>query len=361
MSGGNRQPHVIIGGMQKNQSVKTDGVCTCLTSSMGTGGGYVPMHNYTNDLRIRKLTPKECFRLMGFDDEDFEKCSCSNTQLYKQAGNSIVVDVVEEILCMLFDEDGNFLFRNYLNKIKRKVIKMEVDVIYNEDCLEGMKRIPDGSIDMILCDLPYGTTACKWDSVIPFEPLWEQYKRIIKDNGAIVLFGSEPFSSKLRYSNLKMYRYDWIWAKNRGTGIFNANKMPLKSHETISVFYKKLPQYNPQMREGKPYKCKQGKQSGAFGESNRTIITESKGGRYPLTVIEFNSTNGKNVHPTQKPVALLEYLIKTYTNEGDTVLDNCAGSGSTLVAAVNTNRHYIGFELDEHYFDIACQRLDEVE
>lgn len=228
------------------------------------------------------------------------------------------------------------------------------------DCLELMKNIPDGSVDMILCDLPYGTTACKWDSVIPFEPLWEQYKRIIKDNGAICLFGSEPFSTLLRYSNLKIYRYDWVWSKNRGTGLFNAKKMPMKSHEVVSVFYKKLPIYNPQMRLGfKAYKCKQGKQSGAFGTSNKEIVTENNGQRYPISVLEFNSTNGRNVHPTQKPVALLEYLVKTYTNEGDTVLDNCMGSGSTGVACVNTNRNFIGMELDKQYFEIAVQRIAE--
>lgn len=239
---------------------------------------------------------------------------------------------------------------------------MEYDYIECGDCLELMKGIPDGSIDMILCDLPYGTTACKWDNVISFEPLWEQYNRIIKDNAAIVLFGSEPFSTELRHSNLSMFRYDWIWSKNRGTGLFNAKKMPMKSHEIISVFYKSLPLYNPQMRTGfKAYKCKQGKQSGAFGVSNKEIITENNGERYPLSVLQFNSTNGKNVHPTQKPVELLEYLIKTYTNEGEVVLDNCMGSGSTCVACVNTNRHYIGFELDPQYYDIACKRLDEAE
>ena len=176
------------------------------------------------------------------------------------------------------------------------------------------------------------------------------------------MFGSEPFSTQLRNSNLKDFRYDWIWSKNRGTGLFNAKKTPMKSHEIISVFYKSLPLYNPQMRTGfKAYKRKQGKQSGAFGVNNKEIITENNGERYPLSVLQFNSTNGKNVHPTQKPVALLEYLIRTYTNEGEVVLDNCMVSGSTCVACVNTNRHYIGFELDKQYFDIACKRLDEVE
>ena len=239
-------------------------------------------------------------------------------------------------------------------KIKNKLI------LSNSDCLKSMKNIKDKSIDMILCDLPYGTTACKWDIIIPFEPLWEQYNRIIKDNGAIVLFGSEPFSTELRHSNLKMFRYDWIWSKNRGTGLFNAKKMPMKSHEIISVFYKSLPLYNPQMRTGfKAYKYKQGKQSGAFGISNKEIITENNGERYPLSVLQFNSTNGKNVHPTQKPVDLLEYLIKTYTNKGETVLDNCMGSGSTGVACINTGRKFIGIEKDENYYEIAKKRIIE--
>ena len=208
---------------------------------------------------------------------------------------------------------------------------MENIQLWHGDCLELMKNIPDKSIDMILCDLPYGATVCKWDNVIPFEPLWEQYNRVIKDNGAILLFSSQPFTTDLINSNRKMFRYDWIWSKNRGTGFFNAKKMPLKSHEIISVFYKSIPVYNPQMRIGfKAYKCKQGKGSGAFyADSKGEIVTQSNGDRYPLTVLQYNSENGKNVHPTQKPVALLEYLIKTYTNEGETVLDNCMGSGST--------------------------------
>ena len=225
------------------------------------------------------------------------------------------------------------------------------------DCLEVMKDIPDKSIDMILCDLPYGTTACKWDTVIPFEPLWEQYNRIIKDNGAIVLFGSEPFSSHLRLSNIKNYKYDWIWEKDNGTGFLNAKKMPLKKHENILVFYKKLPTYNPQMRTGfKPYKCKQGRHSTNYGLYEQGHITESNGERYPIDIIEFKKDSG--LHPTQKPVALLEYLIKTYTNEGDVVLDNCMGSGSTGVACVNTNRDFIGIELDENYFKIAKERIE---
>lgn len=232
------------------------------------------------------------------------------------------------------------------------------------DCLELMKDIPDGSIDMILCDLPYGTTDCKWDSVIPFEPLWEQYKRIIKDNGAIVLFGSEPFTSKLVQSNIKGMKHHWVWVKNRGTGFQVAKYRPMMKTEDILCFTKNGERVNyfPQMiKLEKPYYSKNASSS----NGTNPLAKFNPGGKlvnekYPTNVLEFDKPS-KPVHPTQKPVALLEYLIKTYTNEGEVVLDNCAGSGSTLVAAVNTNRHYIGFELDENYFDIACQRLDEVE
>ena len=231
------------------------------------------------------------------------------------------------------------------------------------DCLELMGNIPDRSIDMILCDLPYGTTACKWDAVIPFEPLWEQYNRIIKDNGAIVLLGSEPFSTELRHSNLKMFRYDWIWEKTLASNFALCKKQPLKKHEIISVFYKKKPTYNPQMEKGKPYTDK--RNSGcrnAFvgieaGVARQTIC--NNGTRYPSSVQKFSNGNNGNVHPTQKPVALLEYLVKTYTNEGDIVLDNCMGSGSTGVACVNTGRNFIGIELDKQYFEIAEKRIYE--
>ena len=226
------------------------------------------------------------------------------------------------------------------------------------DCLELMKEIPDKSIDMILCDLPYGTTRNKWDSVIPLNKLWKQYERIIKDNGAIVLFSQMPFSAELVHSNLKLFKYEWIWQKDNGTGFLNAKKMPLKIHENILVFYKKLPLYNPQMRTGfKPYKCKQGRHSTNYGAYEQGHITESNGARYPVDIIEFKKDSG--LHPTQKPVALLEYLIKTYTNEGEVVLDNCMGSGSTGVACINTNRDFIGYELNEEYFNIAQNRLRE--
>lgn len=224
------------------------------------------------------------------------------------------------------------------------------------DCLELMKDIPNKSVDMILADLPYGTTRNKWDSVIPLEPLWEQYKRVIKDNGAIVLTAQTPFDKILGASNIKMMKYEWIWQKDGGTGHLNAKKMPMKDHENILVFYKRLPTYNPQMRQGEPYVQKSGKGSSNYGEQ-RQVVTHNKGERYPLTVIKFNRDRG-GLHPTQKPVALFEYLIKTYTNEGDTVLDNVMGSGTTGVACKNLNRNFIGMELDEDYFKIAKERIE---
>ena len=238
---------------------------------------------------------------------------------------------------------------------------MEFDYIQCGNCLELMKQIPDESIDMILCDLPYGTTACKWDVIIPFDKLWNAYERIVKDNGAIVLFGSEPFSTKLRSSKLDMFKYDWIWEKEQGANFMLCKIQPYKVHEIISVFSKGKCNYFPQMSEGKPYISGKGT-SGEITGNVKKIQTKNNGTRYPRSVLRFNTDKSKgSKHPTQKPIDLLEYLIKTYTNEGDVVLDNCMGSGSTCVAAVNTNRHYIGFELDEQYFDIACQRLDEAE
>jgi DNA modification methylase len=235
---------------------------------------------------------------------------------------------------------------------------IELNRIYNEDCLIGMKRIPDKAIDMILCDLPYGTTACKWDVIIPFEPLWEQYNRVIKNNGAIVLFGSEPFSSALRMSNIKNYRYDWIWDKKQSGNPFLAKKQPLKTFEIISVFSKKSHNYNPQMRDGKMRTKGGAKKSDLFNVNPNYKVKNDK--YYPIAILtDFSNagSRGKTVHPTQKPVTLLEYLIRTYTNEGELVLDNCMGSGSTAIACINTNRNYIGFELDKHYCDIANERI----
>lgn len=229
--------------------------------------------------------------------------------------------------------------------------------LYNGDCLEIMKEIPDKSIDMILCDLPYGTTKNKWDSILPLDLLWIQYERIIKDNGCIALFAQTPFDKVLGVSNLNLLKYEWIWQKESGTGFLNSKKMPLKIHENILIFYKNPPIYNPQMRKGfKPYSQKNGRVSTNYGYRGN-VITVSNGERYPIDVIVFDRDKNK-LHPTQKPVALLEYLIKTYTNEGQTVLDNCMGSGSTGVACVNTNRNFIGIELEKKYFDISKERIE---
>jgi DNA modification methylase len=231
--------------------------------------------------------------------------------------------------------------------------------LYPGDCLEVMKTISDGSVDMILCDLPYGTTQNKWDAVIPLDELWAEYKRITKPNSAIVLTAQTPFDKVLGSSNLSMLKYEWIWEKENATGFLNAKKAPLKNHENILVFYRTPPAYNPQMRTGfKPYKCKQGRPSTNYGKVTPEHLTESLGERYPVTVLPFPRDRQKN-HPTQKPVALMEYLIKTYTNEGDTVLDNCMGSGTTGVACVNTNRCFIGIEKDEKYFGIAEKRIND--
>ena len=231
------------------------------------------------------------------------------------------------------------------------------------DCLERMKEIPDGSADMILTDPPYGTTACKWDSIIPLEPMWEQLKRIIKPNGAIVMTASQPFTSILVCSNLKMFKYDWVWQKSRPTGVLNAKKQPLRDKEDILVFYNKQPVYNPQ---GIKYKgcyvgtgaTKANQQGNATGKITQTDNGKyfQENGNYPRQV-QFFKSDGKTIHPTQKPVALMEYLIKTYTKEGETVLDFTAGSFTTGVACVNLNRKFIGIELDDKYFEIGKNRI----
>lgn len=232
--------------------------------------------------------------------------------------------------------------------------------LYNGDCLEIMKDIPDKSIDMILCDLPYGTTKNKWDSIIDLDKLWNQYKRIIKDNGAIVLFSQMPFTIELAKSNIQDLKYEWIWEKEQGTGHLNAKKMPMKIHENILVFYKKLPTYNPQWEYGKPYIATYSTHSSNYGKQKDNVTTVSDGRRYPKDIIKIKKAKSdKHLHPTQKPVELLEYLIKTYTNENETVLDNCMGSGSTGVACKNTNRNFIGIELDEKYFNIAKERIEQ--
>lgn len=255
--------------------------------------------------------------------------------------------------------------------------KDSLGMCFNGDCLDLMKNIPDKSIDMILCDLPYGTTKCKWDNIIPFDKLWEQYNRIIKDNGAIILFGKEPFSSLLRCSNLDMYKYDWIWVKDTKSNFAQSGFQPLNNIELISVFsngyarnfpkgsemLKQCMIYNPQMTDGDEYKIpKATKTTSIFAENHKNGKYEHKARdtskRFPYNLIKFNTDKDK-LHPTQKPIALLEYLIKTYTDENMIVLDNTMGSGSTCVACQNTNRKYIGIEKDEEYFDVATNRLKE--
>jgi site-specific DNA-methyltransferase (adenine-specific) len=232
------------------------------------------------------------------------------------------------------------------------------------DCFELMQSIPNGIVDMILCDLPYGRTKNQWDTVLPLDELWKEYSRVIKDHGAIVLFSQMPFTATLVKSNEKLFRYEWIWVKTEATGFLNAKKMPLKNHENILVFYKKTPCYHPQFTEGKPYTYEKFRISSSnYGESSGTggvIVNEGK--RYPKSVITFKKDKQKQAyHPTQKPVALCEYLIKTYTNPGEIVLDNCMGSGSTGVACVNTGRQFIGMELDETYYLTAVQRIMDAE
>lgn len=234
--------------------------------------------------------------------------------------------------------------------------------LYKGDCLEVMDRfIEDGiKFDAIITDPPYGTTACKWDSIIPFDKMWERLNKLIKSNGAIVLFGSEPFSSALRMSNIKNYKYDWIWEKPQGVNPLLAKKQPLNNIEYIQVFYKKQPTYNPQFDTGEPYKITRDKKSRLCEINNHTFketTTINEGKRYPKRILKFKRNTG--LHPTQKPVELLEYLIRTYTNEGDLVLDFTMGSGSTGVACLNTNRKFIGIELEEKYFNIAKERIEK--
>ena len=242
--------------------------------------------------------------------------------------------------------------------------------LWQGDCLELMKNIPDKSVDMILCDLPYGTTQCKWDTIIPFEPLWEQYHRIIKDNGAIVLFASQPFSSVLVNSNIKNFRYEWIWEKDKPSNFALANKQPMKYHENVMVFYKKQPTYNKQITYGHKPMNGQAKYGRTYNGSvpNLDVEERYKGGkttRNPSSIQKFNtpkhnSSDKSGLHPTQKPLEACEYFIKTYTDEGQTVLDNCMGSGTTGVAAMNLHRKFIGIELDTQYFEIAEKRIQDV-
>lgn len=248
--------------------------------------------------------------------------------------------------------------------------KIKLNKIHHGDCLELMKNIPDKSIDMILCDLPYGTTTCKWDSIIPVEPLWEQYERVIKDNGAIVLTASQPFTIEIINSKRNLFRYELIWYKTRPTGTMSAKRMPMKTHENILVFYNKQPTYNPQMvkrneSEWKrlPKKSVETKPTQIDGRGySKSANREQHQYKYPRSVLEIKSVHNQSKekvkHPTQKPVELFEYLIKTYTNEGETVLDNCIGSGTTAIACLNTNRTFIGIEKEMEYVDIANKRIE---
>lgn len=236
--------------------------------------------------------------------------------------------------------------------------------LFKGDCLELLKQIKDESIDLVLADLPFGMTNNQWDSVIPLAPLFEHYQRIIKPHGAVLLFGMGKFGAQLILSApAKLpYRYDWIWEKTKSAGFLNAKKMPLRAHENVYVFYKRLPTYHPQKRYGfKPY-SRTGDKSSSNYRSLPPSHSESKHGeRFPIDVIKFSNPNNKTVHPTQKPVDLLRYLIKTYTNEGMTVLDNTMGSGSTGVACVNTGRNFIGMELSDKYFEIAERRIRQAQ
>ena len=241
--------------------------------------------------------------------------------------------------------------------------------LFHGDCLIEMNNIPDHSVDLILCDLPYGSSPCSWDVLIPFDEMWNCINRVIKSNGAVVLFGQEPFSSLLRVSNIKNYKYDWIWKKERFTNIFQVKRRPGKILENISVFYKKQPTYNPQMTiYNGPIRSNKIGETARFSvtQSNNTSIKPKEyidnGTRYPLQILDIKRDSMYDIkyHPTQKPVELLEYLIKTYTNEGDVVLDFCMGSGSTGVACINTKRHFIGIEKDDKYFEIATKRINDI-
>ena len=226
---------------------------------------------------------------------------------------------------------------------------------YNEDCFDAMQEIPDGVIDMVLCDLPYGTTQNKWDSVLPLAKLWAEYWRVCKSNAAIVLTAQPPFDKSLGVSQIDYLKYEWIWEKTAASGHLNAKKQPMKAHENILVFYKEQCLYNPQFEEGKAYTQKSGRGSSNYGDQVQ-VITENDGKRYPKSVQKF-SRDKDRIHPTQKPVKLWEYLIKTYTNENELVLDNTAGSGTTAIAAINTNRKWVCIEKEKEYYDKAIERI----
>ena len=237
-----------------------------------------------------------------------------------------------------------------------------INKVHQGDCLEILKQVPDGSVDMVLCDLPYGTTRCKWDTIIPFEPLWDEYRRVAKKNAAIVLTAAQPFTSVLIASNLKEFKYNWVWEKSKATGYLNAKKMPMRAHEDVCVFYRKPPTYNPQMWESTPYnKGSAHRPTEVYGKQKEVLVKNDTGLRYPRTVQYFKTaeSEGKVYHPTQKPISLFRYLIETYTNEGEVVLDSCLGAGTTALAALSCNRNFIGMELAEEYVKISRDRIKE--
>ena len=232
--------------------------------------------------------------------------------------------------------------------------------LHNGDCLAGMSRIETGTVDLVLCDLPYGTTKCPWDRVIPFEPLWEQYRRVLKPRGALALFAAQPFATELINSARKLFRYDLVWEKGTAVGHANANRMPMRSHELVLVFYQRLPKYHPQglvpLEKPVVHRASGKKAGSVYGGMKNASVQQFT--NYPRSVLHFAS-RGKRLPPTQKPVELLEYLVRTYTDPGDLVLDNCMGSGSTAVAALQAGRRFVGFETNPEYFAAACQRVDE--
>lgn len=231
--------------------------------------------------------------------------------------------------------------------------------LHHSDCLVGLSRVETGSVDLVLCDLPYGTTNCAWDSVIPFEPLWEQYRRIVKPAGALVLFAAQPFATALINSARKLFRYDLVWEKPSPVGFANSHRQPLRSHEQILVFYKRQPTYNPQglIKLEKPVIRRGGKGGSVYRSMSGESVQQYT--NYPRSVLHYPNRAERRYHPTQKPVVLLEYLIRTYTNPGELVVDNCMGSGSTAVACLNTGRRFVGFEKDPEYFAVARRRVDQ--
>lgn len=255
-------------------------------------------------------------------------------------------------------EGSRVLWTPFLYALGKERIESENARLHHGDCLELMKDIPDGSIDMVLCDLPYGVTDCGWDSIIPFEDLWKEYRRVTKANGAVVLFAAQPFTTKLIQSNLRDFRYCWYWRKNNATGGLFCKYQPMRCMEDICVFYGKAPKYNPQglVELERPKVNRADRNQNVYGGKRNDSVQRFTG--YPKNLLEFDRER-MIFHPTQKPVELLEYLIRTYTDEGDTVLDNCMGSGSTGVACVNTDRRFIGIEKEERYFDIAKKRISE--